>query len=72
LMIRGRHLFGRDAISPREKEIVRCANVTAEKMFSKRFEEPLKDNWDIPVEQITRELVEADVVKAVKQKYGRK
>lgn len=68
-MIRGRHIFGRDAISPHEKEMVRCANQTAANMFKKRYESPLKENWDIPVDQLTRAHVEADVVQAVKQKY---
>lgn len=66
-MIRGTDLFGRDAISPNEKHIVKAANKTASDMFKKRFSPGLKDNWDVDVRDLTLEYVERDVIEAIKK-----
>ena len=64
-MITGQHLFGRDAISPNEKKIVKAANKTASDMFKKRFSPALRDNWDVDVKNLTLEVVEMNVIEAI-------
>lgn len=64
-MIRGIDLFGRDAISPNEKLILKTANKTASDLFKRRFSPGLKENWDIDVRDLTLEDVERDVIEAV-------
>jgi hypothetical protein len=64
-MIRGIDLFGRDAISPKEKKIVKAANKTASDMFTRRYSPALKENWDIDVKDLTLEYVEQNVIEAI-------
>lgn len=64
-MIRGIDLFGREAISPDEKLIVKTANKTAQDMFERRYSPGLRENWDIEVDLLTLENVESDVVEAI-------
>lgn len=66
-MIRGIDLFGRDAVSPNEKHILKSANKTARDMFSRRFSPELRNNWDIDVKSLTLEDVEKDVIEAIKK-----
>ncbi len=68
-MIRGRHLFGRDAITRNEKRILKAANKTAADMFSRRYSPELRDNWDIDVKELTLEDVENDVITAIKKGF---
>lgn len=64
-MIRGIDLFGREAVSPNERLIVKTANKTASDLFKRRFSPDLRDNWDIDVKDLTLEDVERDVVEAI-------
>lgn len=64
-MIRGVDLFGREAISPNEKQIVKVANKTASDLFKRRFSPDLRDNWDVDVKELTLEIVEHDVIEAI-------
>lgn len=64
-MIRGIDLFGREAISPSEKKIVKIANKTARDLFARRFSPDLKDNWDVDVRELTIEHVELDVTNSI-------
>ena len=64
-MIRGTDLFGREAISPDEKLIVKTANKTASDLFRKRFSPDLRDNWDINVKDLTLENVESEVIQGI-------
>lgn len=66
-MIRGIDLFGRDAISPNEKQILKSANKTAGDLFSRRYSPELRDNWDIDVRELTLNDVERDVIEAIKK-----
>lgn len=68
-MIRDIDLFGREAISPNEKLVVKTANKTARDMFEKRYSPGLRDNWDIDVKELTLNHVERDVLKAILSKY---
>lgn len=68
-MIKPHDLFGRDAISPKEKLIVEAAKLTATELYNARFDKTLKDNWDIDVNKLTLEDVERDVIKSILQKY---
>lgn len=58
-------LFGRDALSPNEKMIIKMANKTAIDLFKKRFSPYLRDNWDVNVKDVTIEEVEKSVVLAL-------
>ena len=69
LMIRGSDLFGREAISPNEKLIVKTANKTANDLFKRRYSPDLRDNWDVDVKELTLEIVEQDVVNAILEKF---
>lgn len=71
-MIRGYHLFGRNACSPREKKMVQVANETALRLFKRRNDENIKDRWDVPVNDLTMQDVEDAVVEAILTKYPRK
>lgn len=64
-MIRGFDLFGREAISPNERSILKAANKTALNLYKKRFSPHLRDNWDIPVNDLTLEDVENDVIASI-------
>jgi len=64
-MIRGYDLFGREAISPNEKKIVKAANKTAVNLFKRRYSPDLRENWDIDVKELTLHDVERDVVEAI-------
>lgn len=64
-MIRGNDLFGREAISPNEKKMVKAANKTAVNLFKNRFSPTLRDNWDIAVTDLTLEDVEKDVIESI-------
>lgn len=64
-MIRGNDLFGREAISPNEKQIVKAANKTAADLFRRRYSPGLQENWDVDVKDLTLEYVERDVVEAI-------
>jgi uncharacterized protein YeaO (DUF488 family) len=64
-MIRGVDLFGREAISPNEKQILKAANKTASDMFKRRYSPDLRDNWDVDVKDLTLEIVEHDVIEAI-------
>jgi len=66
-MIRGNDLFGRDAISPNEKQIVKAANKTAADLFKRRYSPGLQENWDVDVKHLTLEYVERDVIEAILQ-----
>lgn len=68
-MIRGNDLFGREAMSPNEKLIIKTANKTANDLFKRRYSPDLKDNWDIDVRELTLEHVERDVVEAITKGY---
>jgi ribosomal protein S2 len=64
-MIRGLDLFGREAVSPNEKLIIKSANKTASDMFKRRFSPGLRENWDKDVKDLTLEDVERDVIEAI-------
>jgi hypothetical protein len=64
-MITGVDLFGREAISPNEKLIVKTANKTASDMFKRRYSPDLRENWDVDVKVLTLEDVERDVIEAI-------
>lgn len=66
-MIRDVDLFGREAVSPNERQIIKSANKTAQSMYSRRFSPELRDNWDINVRDLTIEDVERDVIEAIKK-----
>lgn len=66
-MIRGIDLFGREEVSPNERQIVKAANKTATDLFRKRFSPKLRDNWDIDIKDLTLEDVEREVILAVKK-----
>lgn len=68
-MIRGMDLFGREAISPYEKNALKAANSTAKTLFRDRFSPKLVNEWDKPVQELTLEDVEKDVLKAILEKY---
>lgn len=65
-MITGIDLFGRMAISPNEKDILKAANQTADDMFKNRFDEHLSKNWDMDVKDVKIDHVEKCVVDAIK------
>lgn len=71
-MITALDLMGRPAMDKDEKLMVRVANKTAKSMYKHRFEEPLKSNWDKPVEDVNLADVERDVVQAIFTKYDLK
>lgn len=64
-MIRGNDLFGREAISPKEKKILKAANKAAGDLFKRRFSPALRENWDIKVEELTLYDVEQNVIEAI-------
>ena len=66
-MIRGIDLFGREAVSPNEKQILKAANKTASDLFKRRYSPELRQNWDIDVKVLTLDDVERDVVEAIKK-----
>jgi hypothetical protein len=69
-MIRGIDLFGREAISPNEKKMLKSANKTAENLYSKRFSPDLKDNWGKDVRDLTIDDVEFHIIESIKKGNG--
>lgn len=68
-MIHAYQLFARDAYAPSEKKILKAANKTARDMWRRRYSEQFKDHWDMPVEQVTLEVVERGVIESILSKY---
>jgi hypothetical protein len=68
-MIQAYQLFARDAYAPSEKKILKAANKTARDMFRKRYSPELRDHWDLPVDEVTLDLVEKGVIESILQKY---
>lgn len=66
-MIRGRDVFGRDAISPHEKKTLKAANRAARNLFKIKNTPALRESWGVRTEDVTLELAEAVVVEAVKK-----
>ena len=71
-MIRGIDLFGREAISPNEKKILKSANKTAHVLFSWRFSPLLQEELDKEANDVTLEDVEKIVIIAIKKANGDK
>lgn len=69
-MIRGFDMYGRDAISPREKKELSAANKTARKLFQMRNKPSLAKRWDKPVSDLTLRDVELILLEAIHRKYG--
>lgn len=68
-MIFGRLLFDRDAISKDEHNIVRAANKTALNMYRNRYDEKLRYDWDVPVDDVTLKFVEDAVIESIKNSF---
>lgn len=69
-MILGIDLFGREAISPNEKKMLKSANKTASSLFARRFSPDLYDQWGVDPKQLTLDQVEKTVVKLIIEKNG--
>lgn len=69
-MIRGFDMYGREAISPREKKELSAANKAAQKLFQMRNKPSIAKRWDKPVNDLTLRDVELIVLEAIHKKYG--
>ena len=68
-MIHAYQLFGRDAYSPSEKRILRAAQKTARDMWRKRYSADYRDQWDVPIDKVTLEVIEKAVIESILKKY---